>query len=139
MKPCRKCGLLKPEADFPPKGRWLAGDCRACRAEYQHLRYLRDKARYMEGARRRKQRMLALMRQAKERPCADCGQQFPYYVMDFDHLPGKRKHKLSMSDLAMLKSKAAFLEEIDKCDVVCANCHRIRTHQRKLEEMQTLL
>jgi hypothetical protein len=131
--------LLKPEADFPPKGKWLAGDCRACRATYQHLRYLRDKARYMEGARQRKQRMLALMRRAKERPCTDCGQRFPYYVMDFDHPPGGRKHKLSMSDLAMLKSKAALLEEIEKCDVVCANCHRERTHQRKLKENQSLL
>jgi len=78
MKRCRKCGLLKPESDFPPKGKWRAGDCRTCRAAYQHGRYLANRARCIEGARRRKQRMLALMRQAKERPCADCGRQFSY-------------------------------------------------------------
>jgi hypothetical protein len=130
---------LKPETDFPPKNKWLAGECRTCRAAYQHLRYVRHKARYMEGARQRKQRMLALMRQAKEKPCADCGQRFPYYVMDFDHLPGERSHDLSMAELAMLRSRAALLDEISKCDVVCANCHRERTHRRKQEAKQGLL
>jgi hypothetical protein len=32
-----------------------------------------------------------LIRQAKARPCADCGVLYPYYVMDFDHRPGTGK------------------------------------------------
>ncbi|HZT79397.1 MAG TPA: hypothetical protein VFA26_04215 [Gemmataceae bacterium] len=51
--------------------------------------------------------------------------------MDFDHRPGERSHELCMADLAMLKSRAALLAEIAKCDVVCANCHRERTPRRK--------
>jgi hypothetical protein len=65
----------------------------------------------------------SLLWDLKDRPCADCGQVFPPYVMDFDHRGGKefnlaRVHRRSFAEL-----KA----EAEKCDVVCANCHRIRT------------
>jgi hypothetical protein len=77
---------------------------------------------------------------AKEKPCTDCGVQYPHYVMDFDHRPGERKNRRlmrkgrnltrSVSDLARTSWKM-FALEVVKCDVVCANCHRERTHQRK--------
>lgn len=67
----------------------------------------------------------------KEGPCTDCGGSFPPYVMDFDHLPGTKK-TLAVSYLANHGSgKAKLLAEIAKCELVCANCHRIRTHTRK--------
>lgn len=49
--------------------------------------------------------------------------------MDFDHLDRKQK----MANVAYLVKhgcSAKLLEEIKKCDVICANCHRIRTHER---------
>ncbi|MDQ3918195.1 MAG: hypothetical protein M3348_06925 [Acidobacteriota bacterium] len=70
-----------------------------------------------------------MIRSAKSRPCADCGIQYPYYVMDFDHRDGATK-SFMLSEVARATAKS-LLREIDKCDVVCANCHRERTHRRQ--------
>ena len=48
--------------------------------------------------------------------------------MDYDHRPGTKK-KFNVS--VIRKGKAEILKEIEKCDLVCANCHRIRTHNRR--------
>jgi hypothetical protein len=66
---------------------------------------------------------------AKSVPCADCGVQYPPYVMQFDHL-GDNKD----SNVSAMVNKARPIKviqaEIDKCEVVCANCHAQRTHDR---------
>lgn len=67
--------------------------------------------------------------EAKSRPCADCGHTYGPWVMQFDHRPGERKLG-NVADLVRIKSKRKLLEEIEKCDVVCANCHAERTHSR---------
>lgn len=59
----------------------------------------------------------------------DCGQRFPPYVMDFDHRdPGKKVG--NVASMAVGSSVERLMEEIEKCDIVCANCHRIRTFTR---------
>jgi hypothetical protein len=69
-----------------------------------------------------------LFRLLKGVPCADCGGTFPDYVMEFDHVRGEKQ-----SHVADLRFYAAekILAEARKCDVVCSNCHAIRTHARK--------
>lgn len=67
--------------------------------------------------------------------CADCGysgKNAPY-VLDFDHRDGKANKTFMIGDwvksaLSIEKIKL----EMAKCDLVCANCHRIRTHKRSL-------
>jgi hypothetical protein len=63
-------------------------------------------------------------------PCVDCGINYPYYVMDFDHVRGV-KHANVMELVSTLSKKRIDLE-IAKCEIVCSNCHRIRTHIRKM-------
>ena len=63
-------------------------------------------------------------------PCVDCGINYPYYVMDFDHVRGQ-KHA-NVMELVSTLSKKKIDEEIAKCEIVCSNCHRIRTHIRKM-------
>jgi hypothetical protein len=63
-------------------------------------------------------------------PCVDCGINYPYYVMDFDHVRGV-KHA-NVMELVSTLSKKRIDEEIAKCEIVCSNCHRIRTHMRKM-------
>ena len=63
-------------------------------------------------------------------PCVDCGINYPYYVMDFDHVRGQ-KHA-NVMELVSTLSKKKIDEEIAKCEIVCSNCHRIRTHMRKM-------
>lgn len=63
----------------------------------------------------------------------DCKIQYPPYVMDFDHRNFLEK-EFTISNMfngGCLKSKYKIFEEIKKCDIVCLNCHRIRTYNRK--------
>lgn len=63
-------------------------------------------------------------------PCADCGMQYPAHAMDFDHVTGTKA--ANVMDLVYAPAGLATLwAEIDKCVVVCALCHRYRTHARK--------
>lgn len=68
-----------------------------------------------------------LLNQLKDVPCKDCGQRFPPYCMDFDHVRGEK-----FKDLSDIKSHAlqVIMDEVAKCEIVCANCHRIRTYTR---------
>ena len=68
------------------------------------------------------------MRALKEStPCADCGKYYRYYVMHFDHLGDK---KFNISYRSASYGSALLADEIEKCEIVCANCHAERTYQR---------
>jgi hypothetical protein len=73
-------------------------------------------------------RRRALLHEIKNVPCADCGGHFHPYCMDFDHL---RDKKFTIG-YAVVSSRrwSEILEEIEKCEIVCANCHRLRTFMR---------
>ena len=66
-----------------------------------------------------------IVRKAKDVPCIDCGKRYPPYVMDFDHVNGEKK--FNVGKFGALSTERV-LAEIAKCEVVCANCHRIRTY-----------
>jgi len=56
--------------------------------------------------------------------------------MDFDHVRGKKLFELSVTAILNARSMEAIEAEAAKCDIVCSNCHRIRTFTRKkLEEV----
>lgn len=63
----------------------------------------------------------------KSKPCLDCGGTFPPVCMDFDHRDPADK---SGPVASFLNDPVALRAEIAKCDLVCANCHRIRTAKR---------
>lgn len=63
------------------------------------------------------------------RGCMDCGVKYPYYVLDLDHREPSEK-KFTPSLLHKTNSWEKMIAELKKCDVVCANCHRKRTHLR---------
>lgn len=86
------------------------------------------------GHHARRARLREMSERAKQERwmrCVDCGLQYPAYVLDWDHRPGEEK-VASVAYLAR-RSIALFEAEIAKCDLVCANCHRIRTHERGYE------
>lgn len=66
----------------------------------------------------------------KSEPCTDCGKSYPPYVMDFDHVRGKKAGRIAVFKTS--RCLQTVLAEIDKCDLVCANCHRERTEKRRL-------
>ena len=97
-------------------------------------RYKKDPERFRAKSRiamqqSRKTRGL-IIQEAKNRPCADCGQRFPYFVMDFDHRNGNKAFAIGRRDNRRLEK---LKQEIAKCDVVCANCHRMRTYAHLIQ------
>ncbi len=132
-KACSKCRLVKPEAEFNFRNRSLGirhSYCRDCGKKLTRSHYKRNKQSYLDRNTHIYERHRELVRQAKSRPCADCGIQYPYYVMDFDHRDGALKQFALNS--VQRKTKQAILSEMEKCDVVCSNCHRERTYQRRV-------
>jgi hypothetical protein len=51
--------------------------------------------------------------------------------MDFDHVRGEKLFEIGQAP-SKGASLATLLAEIAKCEVVCSNCHRQRTHDRKM-------
>lgn len=92
-----------------------ASKCSSCKAKYD---------------RRRRKELLDIIRKLKSLPCMDCGIQYPFYVMQFDHRPGTIKKDEVAKMAHRCRSLSVILEEIEKCDLVCANCHFERTWQR---------
>ena len=92
--------------------------------------YERNKEQYMARNREKKAKLRDFLHKYKEfHGCGDCGGKFPYYVLDFDHRDPEIKEVMP-SKLAETNSWDKVLKEIGKCDVVCANCHRVRTHDK---------
>lgn len=91
--------------------------------------YSRNRKRHIENQLKIQVRIEKLIRENKSKPCTDCAIQYPYYVMEFDHVRGEKRDCLNR-----MKRSAGYnqvLAEIEKCEVVCSNCHAIRTWQRK--------
>lgn len=101
---------------------------RAARRRY----YEKNKQQYRDRNRQYRTEVAQMIRAAKEQACTDCGVKYPYYVMDFDHVRGEKGGGLACATrLGWRPERVA--EEMAKCDVVCSNCHRIRTWQRASE------
>ena len=134
MKRCPGCGEVKPLSEFPKNAARSDGVhsvCKACRRRYDHERYERLHGRSIDYVPLRSERgRRAWLRALKEgKPCADCGRVFPPQVMQWDHRPGTEK-LFELSNAYGGWTREAVLVEISKCDLVCTNCHVIRTFRR---------
>ena len=121
---CRLCGENKDTSEFPADKKYKTGHSTRCRACSRQLMSESRKS----GKQTTNNRKRDIIREAKSQPCADCGVAYPYYVMDLDHLPGHEKS--FQLGKYMQHTLAAIVDELKKCEAVCANCHRIRTHTR---------
>jgi hypothetical protein len=96
---------------------------------YNVAYYAAHRDEEIERVRVRQAATLEFLRDLRRRPCQDCGGTFPPWVMDFDHRDPREKKFSILEGRDQLKSRAALLEEIAKCDIVCANCHAVRTYE----------
>lgn len=84
-----------------------------------------------------KKKIAAYIRKAKiGRPCADCGGVFHSSAMEFDHVPGRGGKNFSMARPPERVTIRAIQAEMDRCDLVCANCHRKRHADRRGQEVE---
>ena len=70
----------------------------------------------------------------EDQGCFDCGIFYPHYVLEFDHRPGVKKFGNVYHVLKKYGWDKAWAE-VKKCDVVCSNCHKVRTYTRTEELM----
>jgi hypothetical protein len=136
MRQCVGCGRRKRKKDFSFKCRKsgrLQARCKSCTSSYSRDHYKKNREKYYARNVQYKQGLETeaslVLRWLKQAPCLDCGGFYPPFVMDFDHVRGEKKFGISR-----YKSRGvplpALLDEILKCELVCANCHRIRTCNR---------
>ena len=127
---CSVCKKLRQDDEFNwrNKAKGIRSKyCRYCQREFSQKHYRTRKSRYLERNERRRLIHAQIIRDAKSLPCADCHVEYPFYVMEFDHVRGKKREELArMATLGI----STILSEIDKCDVVCSNCHKERTWRR---------
>jgi hypothetical protein len=85
---------------------------------------IRSKNSRGEVKRLGRKRFYAKIDVLKNKPCVDCGEIFPPVAMDFDHVRGEK-----VATIAQMRSWPwdQTLLELSKCELICANCHRVRT------------
>ena len=64
--------------------------------------------------------------------CLDCGLVGPPFMYDFDHRDPSIK-QFDITNGGAGRSWDKTIAEADKCDLVCANCHRMRTHRQRCQ------
>jgi hypothetical protein len=133
MKICSVCKVEKKVECFSRKGAGHQSECKVCRSEYTKQHYLDNKEVYIARATLRKARLLPeiqdRLRVLKKEPCTDCKQVFPEECMDFDHIADDKI--ADVAELTQHLSWSKIEREIAKCQLVCSNCHRIRTAKRR--------
>lgn len=105
--------------------------CKACMRIASQEHYQANKEHYRLRNVRLRKAVGEYLREVKNVPCMDCGQTYPYYVMDFDHVRGEKLIEVG-SMRSYGSSLASVKKEVFKCDVVCSNCHRVRTFSRSV-------
>jgi hypothetical protein len=132
-KICPMCGKRKSIDKFSnnkSKGDGLQSDCKVCNRK-KHRDYYKKNYRWMrkdinkQRSIRREENNRFLVKYLLKRRCVDCGER-DVLVLDFDHVRGKKLSEVT----AILGSGVGWdrvENEIKKCVVRCANCHRRRT------------
>lgn len=131
LRSCARCGTLKPQREFHRSRTGQFSYCTECRRAYDRT-YYAERGRDARLARMRiwRDEACAWMDEFKAgRACADCGGIFPTCVMHWDHLPGHLKID-AISAMVANRRRELVLEEVKKCELVCANCHVMRTVAR---------
>ncbi len=117
MKKCYRCGESKPKSFFSKnksKSDKLNSECKKC-----------DYAINQEKVAKNQQKIMEFL---TENPCVLCGEK-NVLVLEFDHLRDKKHNVGYMVSQAF--SWRSIRKEIEKCQVLCSNCHRIKTHEEQ--------
>lgn len=134
MKTCNKCLEEKSLDQFAWRSKAKGTKqsyCSPCKKDMDAANYSSNEQRRLSTAATQielRNRNLTYMRDyLREHPCVDCGES-DIRVLDFDHLKDKVDN---VTNLARLPCSIERLkDEIDKCEVRCANHHRIKTYER---------
>ena len=123
-KACVTCRVVKPLTAFHKHTRSIdgyRGECKACRSTKAKVTYQKDHAHWRN--RYEQQRDFVRQLNIDRGACLDCNETYPPQVMHFHHVRGDKSFNIGSG---AGKSKMKILAEIDKCELLCANCHIMR-------------
>ncbi len=132
MKACTKCKRTKElsQFNFKIKARNIySSHCKECSNAYVRNHYLNNRNYYLDKAKRRNRIIRIQIKKyiwdyLIKHSCVDCGESDPV-VLEFDHISNKI---INISEMARDKyALSKIIEEIAKCEIRCANCHRRKT------------
>lgn len=138
MKECNRCHIVKEDSEFAfrnkAKGK-LQPYCKECKREIDKELYTSNHSDRKRKIRNRQNKVQTNLKELltdikKKSKCTICGES-RWWVLDFHHIRDKRFEVSSLARRGC--SLETFKEEIDKCIVVCANCHR-DLHYKESEE-----
>lgn len=133
---CVVCKEVKPISEFNFHRR-LTGErhihCRGCQKIYKKNFYIRHREEYIQQSAREKQEKVKqnlerVRHYLRTHPCVDCGET-DIVVLEFHHLGGKDRAVSTM--VRTVTSWERIQKEIEKCLVLCGNCHRKRTARER--------
>lgn len=136
-KICSMCKISLPATSNYFAGRCdrrvpqLQGICRNCQRDYRKVHYYKNKQKYVDKARSYSKAFIAWFVDLKSTlSCEICGER-RHWVLDFHHTNPNNKEG-DVAGLIRLSNKKRILDEIEKCRVLCSNCHRNLHYQEKL-------
>ena len=107
---------------------------RAYNRAYQKRYYAKNRSKRKSEVRKRRKALREWYNEVrKETECADCGMsgEVCSWLMEYHHLPGFDKTSSVSFLVNNGYSKERVREEMAKCEVLCANCHRVRHYNEK--------
>lgn len=122
---------LLPEDHGTPKALSIYCRCSICREVLGRKKAKARLANHFLGKQNAIKERLQWYRTLKANPCIDCGRSFPPEAMDFDHRDPKQKRDEISRMIKQSRSLELISKELDRCDLVCACCHRIRETERR--------
>lgn len=127
MKTCNKCHLPKNDDDFYPN----RNECKSCKNQAQKLYSKKNKEIVRATENNKKIRNRNFIYNSKlEKPCTDCDIIYDPCILQYDHISDDKINQIS--NMITNSSIKRIQKEIDKCEIVCTNCHRHRTHNRNI-------
>jgi hypothetical protein len=129
LKICKLCLLPKATNEFSPN----RGKCKSCRSLLQQSYAANNKEKTNATKKRKYIRNRNFIYDWKlGKTCADCDIVYHPRILHFDHISNDKIGKIS--GMAISSNIARIQQEMDKCEIVCSNCHRDRTHNRNLSK-----
>lgn len=132
-KTCSKCKESLPISKFwkdPSKKDGLSSQCAACKYASKRASPVERKTRAIRAKQEAVAKKDYVTSLKESTACADCGRMGPYYCMDFDHIGPDKNFDVSNGVNSTRVTLAQLKAEVALCEVVCAYCHRVRTHKQ---------
>jgi hypothetical protein len=140
---CWKCKTEKPDEDFNWENKKLDKRKRICRScmKVYHRKWYRESYKFNKKRKtstehqheKMKRSRLYSLNYLKTHPCVDCGETDPV-VLEYDHVDKSVKYKRRTRVFYLVQhgySQQRIDEEISRCEVRCANCHRRKTAKQQ--------